>query len=111
MISEQDKQAILNGAYGISRKGLKCKFVGFTNGTHSYVHMFVYFNTEGFIVNIEYLNENFNNSTAFESLEDVIGLWQDKPEPFDLKRALNGEPVMLRNGLKAYVKYVMPPEY
>lgn len=111
MISEQDKQAILNGAYGISRKGLKCKFIGFTKGSHSYIHMFIYFNEKGFITNTEHLNENLTNSTAFETPEDVIGLWEDKPEPFDLNRALNGEPVMLRNGLKAYVKYVMPKEY
>lgn len=26
-------------------------------------------------------------------------------KPFDLKAALNGEPVMLRNGYKAYIKY------
>ncbi|MDG6447333.1 hypothetical protein [Glaesserella parasuis] len=111
MISEQDKQKIFNGAYGISRKGLKCKFVGFTNGSHSYIHMFVYFNTKGLIFNTEHLNEDFKYHTEFESPEDVIGLWEDKLEPFDLNKALNGEPVMLRNGLKAYVKYVMPSEY
>ena len=42
---------------------------------------------------------------------DVVGLWEDKPEPFDLERALAGEPVKLRNGKKAYMKYIMPPEY
>lgn len=31
MISEQDKQAILNGAYGITRDGYKCKYIGTTD--------------------------------------------------------------------------------
>ena len=30
---------------------------------------------------------------------------------FDLKAALNGEPVMLRNGRKAIVYYIIPEEY
>ncbi|MBN6711464.1 pyruvate kinase [Haemophilus haemoglobinophilus] len=30
---------------------------------------------------------------------------------FDLEKALAGEPVRLRNGSKAYVKYIMPNEY
>ena len=27
MLSEKDKKALLNGAYGISRNGYKCKFI------------------------------------------------------------------------------------
>lgn len=30
---------------------------------------------------------------------------------FDLKAALNGKPVMLRNGCKAIVYYIIPEEY
>lgn len=29
----------------------------------------------------------------------------NNPQPFDLNRALNGEPVLLRNGAKAFVKF------
>lgn len=32
-------------------------------------------------------------------------------KPFNLEQALAGEPVRLRDGTKAYVKYVMPEEY
>lgn len=32
-------------------------------------------------------------------------------KPFDLEKALTGEPVKLRDGSKAYVKYVMPEEH
>lgn len=31
----------------------------------------------------------------------------NNPQPFDLNRALNGEPVLLRNGNKAFVKFKM----
>lgn len=110
MISEQDKQAILNGAYGISRKGYKCKFVGLIHGTHSYTHMFVYFNNANRIINTENLNSEFHLKNLFESLEDVIGLWEDKPEPFNLDKALKGEPVMTRVGEKAFIKYQLPEE-
>lgn len=111
MISNQDKQSILNGAYGVSRKGHKCKFVGLINGEHSYTYMFVYFNTKGLIFNTEHLNEDFKYHTEYESPEDVVGLWKDRSEPFDINRALNGEPVMTRAGDKAYVKYQLPDEY
>lgn len=104
MISNSDKQSILNGAYGVSRKGYKCKFVGLMNGTHSYVYMFVYFNTKGLIFNTEHLNEDFKYHTEFESPEDVVGLWEDKPEPFNLEKALNGEPLIdLHNNEKCWL--------
>lgn len=32
-------------------------------------------------------------------------------KPFDLRKALAGEPVKLRDGSKAWVKYVMPDDY
>lgn len=32
-------------------------------------------------------------------------------KPFDLEKALAGEPVKLRDGSKAWVKYVMPDDY
>lgn len=103
MISEKDKQAILNGAYGISRGGKKCKFVGKAAHPDDYTHKFIYLNNEGLIYTSTYLNNDFKNYDGVISGFDVIGLWEDKPEPFDLERALAGEPVMLRNGLKANI--------
>jgi len=110
MISEQDKQKILNGAYGVSRNGLKCRFIGNTTNKF-FIHMFVYFNNDDLIVDKATVNKDFVNDTYFESPTDIVGLWKDKPEPFNLERALAGEPVKLRDGSKAYVKYVMPEEY
>lgn len=40
MISENDKQAILGGAYGVSRGGVKVKFIGMTNNT-DYPYQFI----------------------------------------------------------------------
>lgn len=110
MISKQDKQKILNGAYGISRDGSKCKFVGTTTSSN-FKYFFVYFNEKGLIVLNAHLGEDFIEYNTTNSRLDVVGLWEDKPEPFDLDKALNGEPVMLRKGLKACIKYVMPSEY
>lgn len=103
MISEQDKQAILNGTYGVSRNDLKCKFIGNAVNTDDYTHTFIYLNKEGLIYTLMKLNDNFKSYDKMDSDFDVVGLWEDKPEPFDLKRALAGEPVLIRDGSKGYV--------
>ena len=97
MISEQDKQAILNGAYGVTRSGTKVKLVFTSNlNTNGLMYLFVsYENERG--------KETYSNSaywvtkdfTFFVDKEscgnDIVKLWEDKPEPFDLERALAGE--------------------
>ena len=40
MISENDKQAILGGTYGVSRGVVKVKFIGMTNNT-DYPYQFI----------------------------------------------------------------------
>ncbi|MCT8823532.1 hypothetical protein KZ326_04055 [Glaesserella parasuis] len=111
MISEQDKQAILNGAYGISRNGMKCKFIDICDTEDNYTHFFVYFSDNGLIHHHSYLTKDFVDSTTIKTVNDVVGLWEDKPEPFNLDKALKGEPVMTREGNKAYIKYCLPEEY
>ncbi|MDO9795717.1 hypothetical protein Q7526_00505 [Glaesserella parasuis] len=101
MITEQEKQEILNGAYGITRNGFKCKYIG-TNTLQRYV--FAFFNDKDEILHVIDMLGKFNRFKHAEEGEfDVVGLWKDKPEPFDLERALAGEPVMLRNGSKAII--------
>ena len=113
MLNEH-KQKILGGAYGISRGGSKCKFVGVTTNKSSYNHMVVYFNDDGLIWHQLSLTEDLGMYNDRTSQHDVVGLWNDDPkpvapvapvapEPFDLEKALNGEPVMLRNGSKAII--------
>lgn len=116
MISEQDKQAILNGAYGITRNGTKVKylFTSDVNSPQSKCLFAEYIEKEGKLDfhNSLWLSEDFKFYThSKEHKLDVVGLWKDKPEPFDLERALAGEPVMLRNGNKAFVKFQVPEEY
>lgn len=109
MISEQDKQQILNGAYGITRNGTKVKYL-FTSDINSEQNRYLfieYVEQDGKVVfhNTLWLGKNFKffpNSKAKNNL-DVIGLWKDKPELFDLQRALAGEPVMLRDGNKGVI--------
>lgn len=110
MISEEDKKEILNGAYGISRDGVKCKYVGLSD-YENYPYVFIYFNDSNEIVRTLQLSEEFHNIIDTVSVTDIVGLWKDLPEPFNLEKALQGEPVMLRNGLKAYIKYTAPSEY
>lgn len=110
-MNEEIKQAILNGAYAVSRNGMKCKFIGHALNIDDYTHTFMYLNGDGLIYSTLTLNDNFKSYEKMESDFDVIGLWQNKAEPFNLEKALAGEPVMLRNGSKAYVKFVMPSEY
>jgi len=103
MITEQDKQAILNGSFGVSRDGSKCKFIGKLYTPDPYNYFFVYFNKVG-ITHYESLNEDFLENSSLESPLDVVGLWENRQEPFNLKKALTGKPVMTRDRSKAYVQ-------
>ncbi|MDG6310842.1 hypothetical protein [Glaesserella parasuis] len=102
MITEQEKQEILNGAYGITRNGFKCKYIG-TNTLQRYV--FAFFNDKDEILHVIDMLGKFNRFKHAEEGEfDVVGLWKDKPEPFDLKRALNGKPLIdLHNNEKCWL--------
>lgn len=110
MISEQDKQQIINGAFGVTREGYKAKLV-FTSTKNDKDSRYLFAITTDFGEHSIWVNENLKEVSYRDSPEDIIGLWQDKQEPFNLEKALAGEPVMLRNGSKAYVKFVMPSEY
>lgn len=107
MISEREKQAILNGAYGITREGKKVKYVGKREPVdeHSdYPHFFVVINQKGEITRTLCLSEDFTHYLGNESDHSVVGLWENRLESFDLERALAGEPVMTRDRSKAYVQ-------
>lgn len=113
MLTEQAKQAILNGAYGVTREGQKAifiekdnkdtgskypyKFVILVEADRSSTHFYRY--TE----RLEYNTNNLKHSL------DIVGLWEDRLEPFNLKRALAGEPVKTRDGGKAYVQGKIDP--
>ena len=103
MISEQDKQAILDGAYGITRKGKKVKILHFSkkNAPHQkYLFLIIYKDSEECI----WLCDDFTFNENVEHIHDVVGLWVDEPEPFNLESALEGNPVKTRDGCKAYIQ-------
>lgn len=82
MISEQDKQAILNGAYAVTRDGRKFKYVGRTKCVCSddlNLNLFICLNANGLIVDVYYLNDKFLYNLCDESDNDIVGLWVDKP--------------------------------
>lgn len=103
MISEQDKQAILNGAYGITRNGRKAKYIG-TFYSEKYPNYFIFLDEDDKIFYGAKFTNDFREYENAVSNLDILGLWQDKPEPFDLERALAGEPVITRDNCKAYVQ-------
>ena len=108
MISEQDKHAILNGAYGITLNNHCAKYIGECKSSirdDTYKHLFAVF---------PYGNQHCGN-TRIEVFDDlfscfsnqnlnIIGLWQDKPEAFDLDRALKGECINY-SGEPCYIYY------
>lgn len=110
MISEQDKIDFMNGAFGINRAGQKVKYVG-TVASDKKLHLVALLNKDNDVCDLHYVNDSFAVASTREYRLDVVGLWENRSEPFDLERALAGEPVKLRNGKKAYMKYIMPPEY
>ena len=96
MINEKDKQDILNGEYGITRNGFKIKYL-FTSEINkkNCRHLFLVYRevngkvSEHFVI---WLTEDFKFLLVDREHDfDVVGLWKDKTEPFDLERALDGE--------------------
>lgn len=104
MISKQDKQKFFDGEYGVNKAGVKVKYIGKTSLSGWYDHMVATLNEKNEIVDIHYLDDYLRGSASNRPFNDVIGLWQDKPEPFNLERALAGEPVITRDNCKAYVQ-------
>ena len=100
MISEQDKQAILNGACGITSSGHKAMFVG-TIATSYYKHLFTIKKDNGDITTCVYSDE-LRFCHVISEL-DIVGLWDDRPEPFNLEKALAGKPFRNHRGLKTYL--------
>ncbi|MDH2997227.1 hypothetical protein A1D22_06020 [Pasteurellaceae bacterium LFhippo2] len=104
MLTEQDKQAILNGAYGITRNGYKCKLVYSSLINDEHKNLFIYYC--GGHENSVWLTDDFIRHDHDVSDCDIIGLWQEPLEPFDLERALAGEPIM---HIELFAKgYAMP---
>ncbi|MDO9828096.1 hypothetical protein Q7453_11635 [Glaesserella parasuis] len=110
MINESNKEAILNGACGISRDGYKCRYIG-KSGNSEFPYQFVYYKPNEVIRDIANLSEQFRYLKHSKDELDVIGLWENRLEPFDLEKALQGTPVLLRGNKKAYLKFLMPKEY
>lgn len=114
MLSEQDKQAILNGAYGKTRNGEKVRFIASSNHDDLELAFIIMFKDK---VNYYCPTESslflFVNKDSFKAISstmedhkhDIVGLWEEsnEVEPFNLERALSGEPVLLQNHKKAFI--------
>lgn len=102
MISEQDKQAILNGVLARTNNNKKAKFILKSEHEANFNYPYLFLISDKDKCYTDWYNEHLNSKQdKFNS--SIVELWQDEPEPFDLKRALAGEPVLIRDGSKGYV--------
>ncbi|THA09432.1 hypothetical protein [Rodentibacter pneumotropicus] len=100
MLSEKEIEALKNGAFGVSRDGRKARYIGDNKNGSPVIARFC---EDGTFVSTHIYTTSFVFSEGIETHFDIVGLWEDKPEPFNLERALSGEPVLLKNGLKGFV--------
>lgn len=100
MISEHDKQAILNGAFGVTRAGHKVSCVG-TIASSYYKRLFVV-EKDGSDKTMCVYSDELKCSHVRSGL-DIVGLWEDRPIPFNLEEALTGKPFRNHFGEKTYL--------
>lgn len=103
MINEQDKSKFIAGELGINHAGKKVKYIGTAATDQVFRYMVAVLNEHGDVCNIHYLNDLLEGSPTQRPQNNVVGLWENRVEPFCLEKALQGHPVKLRNGSKAYV--------
>lgn len=103
-MNEQDKQQILNGAYGVTRDGRKAKYIG-KYPSNDYPYYFIFLDDDNMINSTTTLTKEFTEYIDSSNKLDIVGLWKEPLKPFNLEKALQGEPVMLRNGEKALIQY------
>ncbi|OOF81812.1 hypothetical protein [Rodentibacter caecimuris] len=104
MLTEEIKQAILNGEPAITKGGHKAQYFGEDYLDNEDPYGFVVFPENG--AERAFISWHHADLTSDFPENDIIGLWEDKHEPFDRTRALDGEPVLLRDGSKAFVTSV-----
>ena len=75
MISENDKQAILGGAYGVSRGGVKVKFIGMTNNT-DYPYQFIYYAKDTDLIKDSLVTTN-NFLSVIDDMSTTDKAWFD----------------------------------
>lgn len=105
MLSKYEIEQLKKGSFGVLRDGTKAKYLGeYINGRFVWAQ---YDEQDKIsLIVADYDDFQFYMGSASTSQRDVIGLWGDKPEPFDLERALAGEPIFNDNvgSGKAYLR-------
>ena len=90
MISEQDKQAILNGAYAVTRCGHKAKIL-FTSNINDDERKHLFILERGNLHECFWCFPNLNFLEIEGDDFDIVGLWENESKPFNLEKALAGE--------------------
>lgn len=94
MLREKEIKALMDGAYGVTRDGRKALYVG-TDGDdeHTWLLFMASNPNRPKEFKVGYYTFNQNDLRDY----DIVGLWENRSEPFNLERALAGEPVMLKD--------------
>ncbi|AOF53660.1 hypothetical protein [Rodentibacter caecimuris] len=111
MLTEEIKQKLLNGAYGVTKNGTKVKYIGKLMGNTKYPLVFATYNKNGDYENTICYTKNFTYCLDSEFVHDIVGLWQDKPEPFNLERALTGQGIQYKEGDTDYPSHIVGKSY
>lgn len=93
-LSNEIIEKLKQGEFGVTRDGRKALYAGTDSDNEHVWLLFTDSNPkmpEDFEVG--YYTFNIYNQNNL-SRHDIVGLWKDKPEPFNLERALAGEPLI-----------------
>lgn len=100
MLSEKQIEALKAGAYGVTRDGYKAKYIGVSSRNY---HCWAIYDGDGTVGDVLRAYKTFHiYDLDKQDSFDIVGLWEDKLEPFNLERALNGEPIV-REGIKHWL--------
>lgn len=104
MLTKEQIESIKSGVPCVTRMGYKAIYIGYepTDEYDKYPHAVLVI--EGLLKDAEI--EWYDDNLCYNSIDnsyDIVGLWEDKPEPFNLERALAGEPVKLKNGEMGFI--------
>lgn len=92
MLSEKEIEALKNGAYGVTRDGRKVKYLGENvAGGHFWLECLE--DNKVKVISYDHFDDYYIKRD--QSCYDIVGLWENKSEPFNLAGALAGAPVKI----------------
>lgn len=89
MLSEKQIEALKAGAYGVTRDGYKAKYIGVSSRNY---HCWAIYDGDATIGDVLRAYKTFHIYDLYKQDSfDIVGLWEDRPEPFNLHLAMTGK--------------------